>query len=72
MTGYYIGAAALIALLATLAWVYAKGRRSAKTETALEAAEQYAKTRKDMDNAEDDVGSDPAIARRWLREHGQR
>ncbi len=64
-----------------LAWVLAAGvaliglrfafRREVKRETALEAAERYAKTRKDIDDATDTLGDDPAVLREWLRERGQ-
>ena len=55
--------AVLLALLA----VWLRGRASARQQTALEAAEAYAKTRKEMDDAPDH-GNDPDAARRWLRE----
>lgn len=48
-----------------------RGRKEAKAETALEAAERYAKTRKAMDDEEAAMGDDPDAARRWLRERGQ-
>ena len=48
-----------------------RGRKEAKAETALEAAERYAKTRKAMDDEETAMGDDPDAARRWLRERGQ-
>ena len=53
-------------LLAVLA-VFWRGRASARQQTALEAAEAYAKTRKGMDDAPD-LGNDPDAARRWLSE----
>ena len=48
-----------------------RGRKEAKAETALEAAERYAKTRKAMDDEEAAMGDEPDAARRWLRERGQ-
>lgn len=60
------------ALLLALLYAFARGRRSARQETALEAAERYAKTRKDMDDAEAAVDSDPGVLRDWLRERGKR
>lgn len=58
--------AGLVALLGM--WGLAK--RDARRETALEAAERYAKTRERMDDA--DTGTDdPAVLRDWLRERGQ-
>ena len=71
MTGFYVVAAGLAAIVGLAAWAYRKGRKEARQETALEAAERYAKTRKEIDNAEDDVGDDPDAARRWLRERAQ-
>ena len=60
--------AVLLALLA----VWLRGRASARQQTALEAAEAYAKTRKGMDDAEyeiiEGIGNDPDAARRWLSE----
>ena len=55
------------ALLLALLFAFARGRRSARRETALEAAERYAKTRKDMDDAEASMGDDPAVLRDSLR-----
>lgn len=49
-----------------LLWVRRDARKDARQETALEAAERYAKTRKDMDDAP--LANDPDIARRWLSE----
>jgi hypothetical protein len=62
--------AGLVALIGAALGLYAKGRGDAKAKTALQAAERYAKTRKEMDDA-DVVGSDPDAARRWLHERGQ-
>lgn len=59
------------ALLLALIYAFARGRRSARRETALEAAERYAKTRKDMDDAEAAMGDDPNSARRWLSERAK-
>lgn len=44
-----------------------RGRKEAKAETALEAAERYAKQRKAMDDAEAAMGDDPAVLRDSLR-----
>ena len=44
-----------------------QGRKEAKAETALEAAERYAKQRKAMDDAEAAMGDDPAVLRDRLR-----
>lgn len=51
--------------------IRADAKRDQRRETALQAAERYAKTRKALDDAEDDIGDDPALARRWLHERGQ-
>jgi hypothetical protein len=60
---------ALAGLLAFLAaWGLAK--RQARQETALQAAERYAKTRRKIDDAETGT-DDPALLRDWLRERGQ-
>lgn len=60
---------ALAGLLAFLA-VWGLAKREARRETALEAAERYAKTRRKIDDA--DTGTDdPALLRDWLRERGQ-
>lgn len=64
--------AGLAAIIGALFWQRRAGKRDAKRETALEAAERYAKIRKAMDHAETDAGSDPAVLRDWLRERGQR
>ena len=64
----------VIAGLAVLGFGFARkraGKREARMETALEAAERYAKTRKAMDDKEAAMGDDPDAARRWLRERGQ-
>lgn len=59
------------AILLALLYAFARGRRSARRETALEAAERYAKQRRKMDDAQDVVGDDPDLARRWLHERSQ-
>ena len=60
---------ALGALVAFLA-VWGLAKRDARRETALQAAERYAKTRRKIDDA--DTGTDdPALLRDWLRERGQ-
>ena len=60
--------AAAIAALGFSKWTGRRqARKEVKRETALEAAERYAETRKEMDDA-DTVGDDPAAARRFLHE----
>lgn len=60
---------ALAGLMAFLA-VWGLAKREARRETALEAAERYAKTRRKIDDA-DTGNDDPALLRDWLRERGQ-
>ena len=52
-------------LLAVLA-VFWRGRASARQQTALEAAEAYAKTRKGMDKADAEISDDPHVLRSAL------
>ena len=54
--------AVLLALLA----VWLRGRASARQQTALEAAEAYAKTRKGMDDADAEISDDPHVLRSAL------
>lgn len=63
--------AGLAALLAGAFGLYRKGRKDVRRETALEAAERQAKTRKRMDQADETTPSDPAVLREWMRERGQ-
>lgn len=51
--------------------IFAAGKRNARQQAALDAAEAYAKTRKAIDNEVVHLGDDPAILREWLRERGQ-
>ena len=60
---------ALAGLMAFLA-VWGLAKRDARRETALQAAERYAKTRRKIDDA-DTFGNDPDAARRWLHERGK-
>lgn len=68
--GKWLAAAA--ALVLAFLGVYTKGRKDRRRETALEAAEREAKTRKRMDDAEASMGDDPNVLRDWLHERGQR
>ena len=52
-------------LLAVLA-VFWRGRASARQQTALEAAEAYARTRKGMDKADAEISDDPHVLRSAL------
>lgn len=50
--------------------VYLRGRHNGKVKATRDVMENYAKTRKRMDDA--DTGTDdPALLRDWLRERGQ-
>jgi hypothetical protein len=62
--------AGLVAIIGAALGLYAKGRADVKTKTALQEAERYAKTRKEMDDAQV-VSDDPAVLREWLRERGK-
>jgi hypothetical protein len=65
------------AVTKAVAWLFGAwllrldAKRDQRRNTALQAAEAYAKKRKDMDNAEADLGGEPAVLRDWLRERGQ-
>ena len=55
-----------------LVWaIWVAGKRDARQEAYLRAAEAYADTRKDIDHATDNLGDDPAVLREWLRERGK-
>lgn len=51
--------------------VYLRGKHNGRVKATREVMENYAKTRKRMDDAESDIGDDPAAAKRWLRERGK-
>ena len=56
----------LFATIATAFGLYRRGKRVARDEAKIAAAEQYAKTRKEIDDAE--IPDDPAVLRDWLRD----
>jgi len=58
-----------IAALLFAAWM--AGRRDQRQQSAVEAAESYIKTRKEIDDVEKVIGDDPAVLREWLRERGK-
>jgi len=58
-----------IAALLFAAWM--AGRRDQRQQSAVEAAESYIKTRKEIDDVEKAIGDDPAVLREWLRERGK-
>lgn len=45
-----------------------QGGRLEDAERRADAAEGYVDTRREIDDAVDDLGNDPDAARRWLRE----
>ncbi len=65
----YLGAA--LAAIVGIVTVYLRGISAGKTTAKVKQAEAYAETRKRADEA-NIVGDDPDMARRWLRERGQR
>lgn len=62
--------AAVVFVLGAVWAAFRKGNKTARQETALEAAERYAKTRKAMDEVV--TGDDPAVLRDWLRARGSK
>ena len=61
--------AAGLAVLLFAAWM--AGRRDQRQQSAVEAAESYIKTRKEIDDVESSIDDDPAVLREWLRERGK-
>jgi hypothetical protein len=61
--------AAGLAALLFAAWM--AGRRDQRQQSAVEAAESYIKTRKEIDDVENAIGDDPAVLREWLRQRGK-
>ena len=64
------GVAWLLAGFAAFWAIWFAAKREQRAETALEAAERYAKTREKMDEV-DTGNDDPAVLREWLRERGK-
>lgn len=62
--------AALVALIAAFLGLRSGIRKDAKRETAMQAAERYAKQRKAIDDAESHASDDPAILRELLKHRG--
>lgn len=60
--------AAVVFVLGAVWAAFRKGGKTARQETALEAAERYAKTRKAMDEVV--TGDDPAVLRDFLHARG--
>jgi hypothetical protein len=61
--------AAGLAALLFAAWM--AGRRDQRQQSAVEAAESYIKTRKEIDDVENAISDDPAVLREWLRQRGK-
>lgn len=67
---YFKAMCAAVVLVLGAVWAaFRKGDKTARQETALEAAERYAKTRKVMDDAAI-MGDDPDVLRDKLRARG--
>lgn len=62
--------AGAVALVLAVLGAGVAGRREARQEARTEALEGYAKTRKDMDDA-DTLGDDVGLARRFLHERAK-
>ena len=62
--------AAMVALIAAVLGLRHGVRKTAKMETALQAAERYAKQRKAIDDADANSSDDPAILRELLKHRG--
>lgn len=64
------------AVMAAFAYLGVRNRQlSSDRDDAMSRAEQaegYTDTRKRMDDADESLGDDPAVARDWLRERGKR
>lgn len=57
--------AAGLATLLLAAWM--AGRRDQRQQSSV----TYAKTRKEIDDVESNIGDDPAVLREWLRQRGK-
>tara|TARA_R110000868_G_C10928680_1_gene766191 strand:+ start:138 stop:359 length:222 start_codon:yes stop_codon:yes gene_type:complete len=72
MFGWIKRAAVWVAGVAAIifaAWM--AGRRDQRQQAAVETAESYIKTRKEIDDVESNIGDDPAVLREWLRQRGK-
>jgi len=59
--------------VAAVAAIWFGGRKSARADINAKAAKDYVDTRRRIDDAMDEIhGDDPAAARRFLHERGQR
>ena len=65
-----LGAALGALMAAVAAWL--AGRKSARQAARGEALRGYRETRRQMDDAGNDLGDDPDVLREWLRERGGR
>lgn len=64
--------AGIVAILVAIAGAFRIGRKSAATQAEARASKAYIETRKRMDEVDNDLGDDPALARRFLHERGKR
>lgn len=71
MMELYAALGAMVAVLLGAFGLYRKGKGDQKRETALEAAERYAKTTKEMQDAANSVDGDSGVLREWLSERGK-
>lgn len=65
-------AAGLLAILAAIVAAFRIGRKSAATQAEAKASKAYIETRRRMDEVENDLGDDPAAARRFLHDRAKR
>jgi hypothetical protein len=72
MFGWIKRAAMWVAGTATILFVtWVAARRDQRHGLAVDAAESYIETRKEIDDVEKAIGDDPAVLREWLRERGK-
>lgn len=73
LTRFKLWIAGAVALVLAVLGAWVAGRREARQEARTEALEGYARTRRDMDDADASFGDnpDPAAIRQWLSERGK-
>jgi Mg2+/citrate symporter len=72
MFGWLKRTAALLAgmvMLLFLAWT--AGKRDQRQSAAVDEAAAYKKTRREMDDVENNISDDPAVLRDWLHSRGK-
>jgi uncharacterized membrane protein affecting hemolysin expression len=65
-TAFWVSA---IAVIIFTTWL--SGKNSQRKQDEVKDLKSYAKTRKEIDNAEDNISDDPSVLRDWLRERGK-